>query len=373
MLSRSFSRPKTILFAIITIMIFVFFMEIAARIAIRSRWSPDRIKAMTSHCVIRGKWTGHPYLPYVLAPNVYDHDRNGFRGRSIEPEKTEGVLRIACIGSSSTYGLYISPDETCPAQLEKLLRQKGIEAEVINAGVPGWVSTENLLYLLLNILPLEPHVVVVYQGRNELFPQAFNEYKSDYSHYRRKDYNFVKSNYLHKYLFKISHLSIILATYKGDRLGWSSVEENPSYGCIDFSNQPNSNQVINNLNDPARNETYRDTVKAMISACRAAGSKIVFCTFAFRGEMLVTGNLKNDPKIHKSLQIQVEENNDIVREVCSQNGVPVVETASLTEQENLFVDDCHMKAEGHTERARMILDCISDIKNGIIATSEEEN
>jgi hypothetical protein len=111
----------------------------------------------------------------------------------------------------------------------------------------------------------------------------------------------------------------------------------------------------------------------MISACQAAGSKIVFCSFACRAEKLVTGNLKNDPKIHGSLQIQVEENNDIVREVCSQNGVPVVETASLIEQEDLFVDDCHMKAEGHTERARMILNCITDIKNGIIAASEEEN
>jgi hypothetical protein len=114
-------------------------------------------------------------------------------------------------------------------------------------------------------------------------------------------------------------------------------------------------------------------VKAMVSACQAAGSKIVFCTFAFRVEKLATGNLKNDPKIHQSLEIQVEENNDIVREVCLQNGVPEVETASLKEQEYLFVDDCHMKVEGHAERARMILNCISDIKNRIIATSDQEN
>ncbi|MHC4631698.1 MAG: hypothetical protein ACYS9C_10575, partial [Planctomycetota bacterium] len=210
MFPSSLSRSKKILYPIIIIMFLLFLMEIAARIAIRSRWSPDRIRAMTSHSVARGKLMGHPYLPYVHTPNVYGHNSMGFRGRSVESENPERVIRIVCIGASSTYGHYVSPDDAYPSQLEKLLRQKGIQAEVINAGVPGYVSTENLLYLLLNVLPIEPHVVVVYQGRNKLFPQAFNEYKSDYSHYRRKDYNMAQSNYLHKYLFKISNLLIIL-------------------------------------------------------------------------------------------------------------------------------------------------------------------
>ena len=166
---------------------------------------------------------------------------------------------------------------------------------------------------------------------------------------------------------------MILATYKGNRLGWSSREENPCYGCINFTNCPSSNQVITNLDDPVRNETYRDTIEAMISICRSAGSKIVFCTFAFRVEKLATGNLKNDPKIHKALQNQIEENNEIIREVCTQNGAHVVETALLKEQEHLFRDDCHMSAEGHSERARLIFNCITSIKNGIIAITDPQN
>ena len=111
----------------------------------------------------------------------------------------------------------------------------------------------------------------------------------------------------------------------------------------------------------------------MISACRSAGNKIVFCTFPFLSEKFSTSVLKNDPAIYKALQIQVEENNDIVREVCSQNGVPVVETASLKEEEYLFFDDCHMRVQGQAKRARLMYNSLTDIKNGILAEYNQGN
>jgi len=347
--------------------------ETGARIAIRLRWGPEKIRSMTSHSSIHGQFMGHPYLPYVLAPNVYGHNALGFRGKPFEPEKPKGLIRIVCMGSSSTYGVYVSSDDAYPSQLEKLLRQEGIQVEVINAGVPGWVSTENLLYLQLCILPLKPDIVVVYEGRNEVFPQAFNGYKPDYSHYRRGDYNMARSNYLHKCLFRISNLLMILATYREDRLGWSSVEENPVYGCIDFRNRPSSSQVMANLDDPARNDTYRGVVQRMISICRGAHCKIVFCTFACRAEKLATGNLENDPAIYEALQAQVEENNAIVREECARNSVFVVETASLAEEADLFIDDCHMSAHGHAKQARMVFNVLIDEENGFLASSGKDN
>jgi acyl-CoA thioesterase-1 len=44
-------------------------------------------------------------------------------------------LRIVAIGASNTHGWYVGNQGAYPAQLETLLRAKGIDARVTNAGV----------------------------------------------------------------------------------------------------------------------------------------------------------------------------------------------------------------------------------------------
>ena len=45
-------------------------------------------------------------------------------------------LRIVAIGASNTHGFYVGNEGAYPAQLQALLRAKGIDAQVTNAGVP---------------------------------------------------------------------------------------------------------------------------------------------------------------------------------------------------------------------------------------------
>src|SRR6476659_5914696 len=45
-------------------------------------------------------------------------------------------LRIVAVGASNTHGWYVGNQGAYPAQLQALLRAKGIDAQVINAGVP---------------------------------------------------------------------------------------------------------------------------------------------------------------------------------------------------------------------------------------------
>ena len=45
-------------------------------------------------------------------------------------------LRIVAIGASNTHGWYVGNQGAYPAQLEALLRAKGVDAQVTNAGVP---------------------------------------------------------------------------------------------------------------------------------------------------------------------------------------------------------------------------------------------
>ena len=50
------------------------------------------------------------------------------------------LLNIVAIGASNTTGLGVGSENAYPAVLERLLRQKGIDAHVTNAGVNGDVT-----------------------------------------------------------------------------------------------------------------------------------------------------------------------------------------------------------------------------------------
>src|SRR5262249_30539822 len=64
-----------------------------------------------------------------------------FRSRPVRLQREEGVSRVICLGTSSTYGHGFSADQRVdyPAQLGALLEDAsgGRRIEVVNAAVPG--------------------------------------------------------------------------------------------------------------------------------------------------------------------------------------------------------------------------------------------
>jgi len=130
---------------------------------------------------------------------------------------------VALIDSGLAYDLPIFREaaEAYPERLRSLLAERHGAWEVVNAGVPGWVSTDSLINFQLRVLPLDPDVVVVYQGRNEVLPQAYNNFVDDYTHYRRPGFSYAVSNFGHKWLFSWSRLCMLLCTARGQRFGWS--------------------------------------------------------------------------------------------------------------------------------------------------------
>src|SRR5262249_52696591 len=147
--------------------------------------------------------------------------------------------------------------------------------EVINAGVLGYVASENLIDLHLRVLPLDPDVVVILPGRNEIFPQAYNGFKLDYTHFPRPGVNFTMSNYVHKDIFKWSGLALLLCTVKGDLFGWSEEEEHPLYGGMVHENRPTAAEAIRNIQDPFRMTTYRHSLEGIIELCRGRGVQVL--------------------------------------------------------------------------------------------------
>jgi lysophospholipase L1-like esterase len=98
-------------------------------------------------------------------------DAAGFRGPELPPAKEPGVVRIAALGDSSTFGHSVEWDQTWCALLPGLLAEQGVRAESINAGVIGSTVRQGLERWRRRVQPLHPDVVVAAYGAvNEHVP-----------------------------------------------------------------------------------------------------------------------------------------------------------------------------------------------------------
>ena len=104
----------------------------------------------------------------------------GFRGEELPPVKPLGQNRIVLIGDSGTFGVInvgkasawrYMPIENYPGELAKIFERDGIEnTSVINAGVVGYSASHGLRQLATQILPLDPDVVILRFGANDVEP-----------------------------------------------------------------------------------------------------------------------------------------------------------------------------------------------------------
>src|ERR1700730_18634243 len=77
------------------------------------------------------------------------------------------ALNIVAIGASNTSGFGFGTQNAYPAQLQALLRKKGIDATVTNAGVNGDV-TAGMLNRLDAAVPKGTDIVILQPGANDL-------------------------------------------------------------------------------------------------------------------------------------------------------------------------------------------------------------
>lgn len=86
----------------------------------------------------------------------------GFRNeRGFVRPKPPGKFRVLCLGDSHTQGYEVNQDKTYSSVIEQELRKSGLDAEVINAGVSGFGTAEELVFLENEGITYGPDVVVL--------------------------------------------------------------------------------------------------------------------------------------------------------------------------------------------------------------------
>lgn len=87
-------------------------------------------------------------------------------GEALSPTASLPSIRIVAFGDSLTAGYNLPIDEAYPAQLERLLRERGYSVEVINAGVSGETSAGGVRRTDF-IRSLDPDIVLFGLGGND--------------------------------------------------------------------------------------------------------------------------------------------------------------------------------------------------------------
>ena len=98
-------------------------------------------------------------LPFAR-DGKFQMNSRGFRG----PEPVQGRPTILCLGASETFGVYESPGQEYPRQLERRLnaRRTAARVQVVNAALPGERMDDIVRILPQTLRAMHPVYAVVY-------------------------------------------------------------------------------------------------------------------------------------------------------------------------------------------------------------------
>ena len=337
---------------------------------IKARYGDDFFTISQSESGFR--YSPHHYLGYIPTPNlVSGENRNnalGFRGEDISADKPEGVYRIVAVGGSTTYSVDVEDyRDSYPHQLGDYLRDGGFDhVEVINAGAGSYTSYQNFMNIQFRVLPLQPDLIIDYQGYNDIHARIvypYSDYRGDNSGYIAP---FVTDTIMPDILEYSTALRIIgiraNLTKPHSALEWHRFKLSTSSRRDDFFSQWRTGAYPSGifaeasamdmlLNNPPIH--LERNLESMVALANQHHVGLLLVTFATSTEF----NLP--PVASEEYIFALKQHNDLARAVAERSDTPLFDLASVfPDDRSLFTDGRHMTVEGNRIRAQLIGDFI---------------
>lgn len=271
-----------------------------------------------------------------------NHD--GYKGPELD--KTHSRLRILNIGESTTFGTLFDK-YSYPRTLERELRSKGIEAEVVNAGVESYTAG-NVLMRVEEFKALRPEIATIYIGWNNLFgPEprvGLNKYSYTYRLLRR--------------------------TYQ--KLSRGSETLNPLEQYTKQKHVDANAPEVKNLEGfvPPFIEDVEEIVKQM----QSVNSRVIIITMP---GLFTMGERPSDDALRKGqlpsftdnpyvLAKLTEQYNASLRQLATRYGLQVIDlerwsNTALVPRDSYFLDSMHLYEEGQEKIGVYMADEILDV------------
>lgn len=290
-----------------------------------------------------------PYVNYIPAPDYEGNNRLGYRGPEVEIPKPDGIFRIVALGGSTTYGSANRADEAYPAFLQDILREEyGYEnVEVVNAGMIGYTTWDNLANYIFRVIELEPDLLIFYEGFNDVQPRSV-----DPECYRGlnpiRGLNPMRSLYQQINLGPGSFSA--LYRFLAIRFGWM---QDPSTLTARFEGNPGGCPAP--VFVPARVAEnppvyFERNLRSLIAVAHSNNTEVMFSTWTYRP----TAGVDSIPLEWRP---GIEEHNEILRSLAAEYDLPLYDLAATDFAETLAhwagEDPVHMSAVGTHEQASL--------------------
>ena len=257
---------------------------------------------------------------FRVAGRIREHDvdfsittHGRFRSPPVDSPKRR--FRILALGDSCTFGLGVADHETWPARLAHRLSVNGLDAEVINTGVPGYTAYQGKRFLETAGWALKPDLLIVGFGFNDAGTWASRSDLETDRRLHRQDLNALLSR---------SRL------YLGLRALWQPFAAAPA-------TTGSGNSAASKEKKPRLTAAeFFDTLAQIQQECRQRGTSLVFLTWPSREQ------------IRQQIRNPIFYQRQVAR-LCREKGLAWVNLAPAfmdAPGPELFIDHIHANAAG---------------------------
>jgi hypothetical protein len=313
----------------------------------------------------RFRFPGSKTLPSGLVTNSF-----GFRGPEISLRKPRDTIRIAFVGASTTVDVHSyqhSYPELVGYWMNRYLtaHNLNVKVEIINAGREGIIPNDTEAIVREEILPLEPDLVVYYEGANEFSASANLSVHLTGLIFRPKGVPNIHP--IGPFFTKYSALAKLVDTVVADRTTELREPPKPGYtfqwkGVKEFSPD------LTRTDLPLKLSTVLGALDHMRLDVANEGGQLVLSSFiwlVWDGMMLspvrhqyIYKHLNGDlwPLTYADIRRLADFQNRVFQTYASQHGVPFLDVADeVPKDPDLFTDAIHMTESGCRLRAWVVL------------------
>jgi len=268
-------------------------------------------------------------------------NRYGFHDFDIYlKEKKTHRIRIMCLGDSVTFGTFSAP-YNWPRFLQSILRANKVDAEVINASMPGNTYTQLVDLFEKEYIGFRPDILLIYKDFRSYLGEPFKEKEGRWKRLLRKSY------FIERFLDKEPEDPRARLALKRRK------------AKIKDSDCGIAKDAIPN---------YVKDLERLIRICRQNGIMLILSPFP----NLTTEENKGAymdyiyalvcyyPAVDPEQCLKsMTEFNDTTRKMAEANGIPYADiTMGLEHNMEYFHDDCHLSPKGAWVVARNYAECI---------------
>jgi lysophospholipase L1-like esterase len=277
-----------------------------------------------------------PGAPNPFAKLEEHFNGSGFRGPDLTVPKPPGTVSIICTGDSTTQGAMVELEETYAAGLARLLTARGVNVEVLNAGIAGTTLWQQSRLIEQRLLAYRPDLIVMYTspGFNERLLRLRQAMED---HFVLRE---VQSGLAHSHLYRLLRRGLRPPRFEDVMSQYAANPERPAdtAAALDFA---------------------RDDLAAVAKAASVAGVAVLVVPLLEResfAEARRRGVHANDAA-WPSLLAEIDQA-IVVAEQAAALGLPVFNAADAfletSYDERLFLDGVHFTPAGHALMARLL-------------------